>query len=232
MRRPMLAVLAVLVVGSGLVLAAALNADSNGKTIVYNFEGKSSLRRDRSALALDLDMPCQNNDVFVTREDGQIDLSFNGVLGMRMGSSAECLLLNTNASNVRLKAAKGFYQFNMRPIGTNNSFEFETPTTVIRVNDNLGTTQFSIDSGTGTDAKTGKKATTKIVVKRGSVDVFVKISSATMKILEDQALEVGDETFIPAQRAASEEELTPLERISSVYIVPLGRSSSASLNED
>ena len=79
-----------LVLGGWLISAPAFAASSD--VAVYNFEGKTSMRRDNTVYQLDYDMMLKAGDIVRSDEAGSVDLTMNSFAALRMNGETECLI--------------------------------------------------------------------------------------------------------------------------------------------
>ena len=178
---------------------------------IYNYEGRVSVLRNGKTFQPNLDFTCQGKDLLHIEPESTIDLSLNYLIGIRFFGPAECELSDVEASNVHLKMGYGTAMVNMKPLSSDALFEIETPTTVVSTKN----AKFLVQSS----KQAGKTSLTGVTVKVGTASVYIKSSSSAVTLLEGQHVEVSEDSFIPSSRNATEEELKPLLRVLSIYIV-------------
>lgn len=190
--------------------------------VLYSFDGRVSLVRKNRAIEADADMPLQAQDLIRVEVGAYADLSLHYVVGMRLYETAQCRVLGLAASGMRFDLTRGNSVINIRKMPLNYVFQLDTPLASAIVRETL-LTQFTCRLKK--DSK-GKNVVA-YVVKKGAIDV--KTSGATMRLIENQTLEVVEDGFLPSQRNATEEELTTVYQAQQVYITQPEREDSPEL---
>lgn len=195
-----------------LVLAQAVAFAAEEKTVVYNFDGKVSVVRNRKTLLVDFDMPILEGDVLRTEPESFIDLAMNGVAGVRALPSTECTIVNTNPSDMHIRLASGGLMANVKNPQSGGGLIVETPS-IKAIMEEAG--QFYVVL---IPAKDKLPLATKASVKSGRMDVYAKQASATLSVIEGRTVEVPLTSSIPSLRNMSEEEDLFLAPILSIYV--------------
>ena len=187
---------------------------------VYNFDGKASMRRENTVYQLDYDMPCRMNDIIRSDKDGFIDITMKKFAAFRMVGATECLLKKIETDERIIQLNYGTVQINLKPLSSNGSLTIETPIVIASVNGSQFTPEPKNNIFMVIHVKSKNKSTpvTFLVTKQGGLNVQVKESHTSIKMLETQALEVAEGAFAPVARNATEEELQPLEKANGIYI--------------
>lgn len=191
--------------------------DAAGKTgiEVYNYDGMVTYLRSRVTEPVDLDMSCEQDDVFKTAEDGELDLTMHGTVGVRMFSSGECVLEKTKRRSMHLKLNKGSMLAKVKPpSGGSVLFKLETPASVVEAREAL----FSVDID---ESQPGSGSVAKFTVGRGNISVFVTATRSTIPLREGQTVEIPAEgsSAVPI-RFATEEELDRANSANAIVIAP------------
>lgn len=202
--------LAIFIFTSILAGDAAL-AVVERNVLIYNFDGRASIVRNKRSILADMEMPLQAEDLVRVEAGAVLDMSMNFVAGMRLFETSEMRVLGTGFSGMRFALLRGGILVNIRKMGPGGKIQIDTPTSSV-VATSSPTIQFSCII---TKTPEGKALTTYAVLK-GAIDV--QTSSATMRVLENQALEVVEDGFIPNQRSSTDEESRVAYEAQQVYI--------------
>ncbi|GEM_PF-1412183 len=206
------------VFAAGLILAVVgvfvPEVRAAGRVIIYNFDGKSSVVRNHKTIPVDLDMSLKEGDLLRTEKDGFADMTLNGIVGVRLLESGDCLVVNSSEGGMILKTTGGNFLVNMKALSVGSSFRLATPSATVVVSDTLPGTQFLVRSQK--DSK-GEPFTT-VISNKNTIYVYIERASVTVSILEGRALEIPMGNVIPAIRLATEEELTAANLALSVYV--------------
>jgi hypothetical protein len=186
-------------------------AEGATATEIYNFDGRTSLLRNGKVMAPDYDLPCEAGDVLRIEKDSMMDISMNFLVGIRFFGPAECELKDIEVSTSHLKMNSGTAMINMKALPSDGLLEIETPATVI----SSKFAKFSVKISKRAD----NVSVTAVTVKLGTISVYVKESSTAITVPENQHLEVAEDSFIPNARGATDEELKPLDKVLTIYIV-------------
>ena len=196
-----------------LVLFTVSALADDVKVIVYNYDGRAKTVRNKKTVPVDLDMTCQNNDLYRTESDSFIDFTVQDLGGLRVFESAEIVTTNTNPSNLMFTLLSGTVLTNLREFPEGSAFQLDTPLATIWVNKGG---QFLARV-----KKDGAGMTTVFVsVRKGALRISAKKSGAAVSLLQGQAMEIPDqEGYIPTPRSATEEENDAMHKASGIYII-------------
>jgi hypothetical protein len=193
-----------------LAMAGHAAAEVRDRMLIYNYDGKANLIRDNRSITIELDLVLHDKDLLRTEEDGVLDLTFSSYGGLRLRSGSECKVENVNETTARFRLDRGSAIGNFKTMPNGALWRLHTPTATALLR---GPAQWSVK----VSRPDGKPAVATFAVKKGRIDVQVESSSATLTILEQQALDIPEEAFIPSLRAATDEELRILDRASGVF---------------
>lgn len=185
---------------------------------VYTNEGKANVIRNGKAMDLTLDMPIKNNDKFRIEPDSWIDYVFFTSIGVRVIGPSDVLAGSvTSLSNVEMHVSGGNVLIHTENAGESFQFSLQTPLAVARVT--LPTlAHIAIEPAD----KKGAGGKTTIFVKRGYIDVTMKDSGASLRVIENQKVEITPETYVPPAQGAGLEDLKLAERARTVYVPKKG----------
>ncbi|HTL69725.1 MAG TPA: hypothetical protein VL404_00395 [Candidatus Eisenbacteria bacterium] len=180
------------------------------RVTVYNFDGSANLVRNRKTYPVELDQGLRDGDLLRIESETYLDLTMWGIAASRLGDEGELLVVDTSASGLLFHLHAGSFLSNVRKLPSGSSFRVETP--IVTAISEGG--QFYVDYMV--DPQKGPRS--RVVVKKGLLNLFVKEASITIQMIEGQALEALAGSSIPSQHTASEEERKLADRALSIYI--------------
>ncbi len=195
---------------TALLLGSALAVAATAEVTLYNYEGQTSVVRNRKTLPPDFDMRLKQGDTLRTEPDSYIDVTMNQLAGVRLLGSCVAELTNPNAGSMELHLAQGEALGSVRPLSTGGNFRFRTPIATAETR----YAQFYVRLWT--DPKGNSIVT--FAVRKGTLNVKILSSSTTVAVIDEKALDIPAGAYLPSIRNVTEEETRTLSRTLSVYI--------------
>lgn len=204
MKKTLILLMSILVLPAAV--AAAAEAEASRAVVTSASGGASVLRRGTPVQAAE-GMELRKDDVITTPSTGGIDVSLNGLAGIRVLGGTEARLDDTKESDMRVNVVNGNVILNLEKLPRSSRFRLETPTAVAAVRG----TQFwgRVDRQTG-------PAVTTFAVREGAVDVYGKAARRSFRLKQGQALDLPSGEGRIKPRAALAEEMSAMEQASTI----------------
>lgn len=186
----------------------AVRAEEEG-AFVTNVQGRASVIRAGVEEPASVGMALRKEDGIKTDVDGRLDLSTNGVAGVRLLALTEGSIKELSPAKVGVSVSKGNVIVNVKELPRENQFDLETPTAIAAVRG----TQFwgRVDAA-------GQAAVTTIAVREGVIQIAVKESGFAFSLSQGQAIDIPPGLGDPQVRPASDAEMQAMARASEIAI--------------
>lgn len=196
-------------------ILAVQPACAEGTAIIYNFDGKTSVVRNKKTLLMDLDQSVRPGDRMRTEEESFLDVIVNEVVGIRLEAVTEATVVNTNEGNMHLRLHEGSLTVNMKRLPSGATVTLESPTLDVLVRAGQPAVQFVLRIVKNAAGKRSCIAS----AHKGTIYGKLKTTSATVTILEGHALEIAEGlSFVPPIRPSTDEEISLGSKTIGVYV--------------
>lgn len=178
---------------------------------VYDSEGKVTLTHNRKSVPVESDTQILAGDILKTETASYLQLMLRANLSIKFTEFSHVELKNNYPSEPYIIVYNGQAMVNAKALSVGTKLSIETPTTIIQ-----STLPAQYFFKVYANEK-GKRVTT-MAVRKGTVGIFLKEGSATINILENQAIDSEENGFISHPRAATEDELKTAALANGVII--------------
>lgn len=205
-----------LVVAAGVLSAWVLRplTAAESPVYVYTYEGKTNVTRQGKTSDLRLDMPARAGDHFKIEPDGWIDYVFFYSAGVRVTGPGEVTLKSVSSpSGLEMSISSGTALIRSENAGESLNLVLHTPLAALTVTDPV-LAQVIVEAAD----KKGQGGRTAVYVKKGRIDVLAKPSDSSVRLIENQKVEITADTYIPSAKGTMEEEIKPVEKARTVYV--------------
>ncbi len=184
-----------------LFMPAFTHAEESDR-VIFKTQGQSFVVRNGKDLSTEPGMHLEKEDILKTGPNSQLDLTMNGLVGIRLLAETQVRIMETEKEKMEIELKMGNIIANLKKLVAGSDFKVESQTATLAVRG----TQF------WGRVNAPVLPITTFAVREGNVNIIEKSSGKSFDLTPGQALDIPETGGAISTRQAKPEEMQALEQ--------------------